>query len=83
MRRQRARSSRHSTMVYALVISIWKSSNSAMKVAIRVSDWRPLPPTPTSSALPKGSRMMREMRTMCSHAYRKSTRSIGDLEVAL
>jgi hypothetical protein len=43
--------------------------NSAMKAAMRDRDWRPLPPTPTSSALPYGCLMMREIRQMCSAAY--------------
>ena len=45
-----------------LVSSIWKHLYSMMWLASLVSDWRPLPPTPTRSALPRGVRRMRQMR---------------------
>mmetsp|Transcript_13481 Transcript_13481/g.52996 ORF Transcript_13481/g.52996 Transcript_13481/m.52996 type:complete len:258 (+) Transcript_13481:188-961(+) len=76
LRRTFFRSSRHSTWVYDFVISIEYTSYSAMNAAILVSDWRPEPPTPTNSALPRSCRMTREIRQMCSAAYRNSTRSI-------
>ena len=47
-----------------------------MNAAMRVRLWRPEPPTPTSSAFPSSCRMTREMRQMCSAAYRNSTRSM-------
>ena len=40
-----------------------------MAVASLVSDWRPLPPTPTSRALPPGTRRMRQIRDRCSKTY--------------
>ncbi len=64
----RLRSSRHSFAPYDLEISIENDWYSPMKVAMRVRLCRPLPPTPTSSALPYGCLMMREMRQMCSAA---------------
>ena len=54
-----------------------------MKVASRVMDWRPLPPTPSSSALPPGWRMMRLMRDTCSMASRNMTSFMGVLLSAL
>eukprot|EP00966_Prymnesium_polylepis_P001972 44900-Prymnesium_polylepis.1 len=45
------RSSFHSALPYVLVISIWKQSNDDMDAASRESDWRPEPPTPSSSAV--------------------------------
>ena len=77
------RSSRHSNACRSdLEISIWNTSYSAMNAAMRVRLWRPEPPTPTSSALPSSCRMTREMRQMCSAAYRNSTRSMRVLETA-
>ena len=55
------------------VSSIEKILNPPMKVAKRVSDDLPLPPTPTSMALPRGWRSTREMRAMCSTASVKNT----------
>mmetsp|Transcript_61286 Transcript_61286/g.162228 ORF Transcript_61286/g.162228 Transcript_61286/m.162228 type:complete len:248 (-) Transcript_61286:144-887(-) len=77
------RSSFHSALPYVLVISIWKQSNDDMDAASRESDWRPEPPTPASSALPKGSLITRSTRQMCSIAKGKSTSSMGVLEMAL
>ena len=51
-----------------------------MKAASLASDCLPLPPTPTSSALPRGSSMMRAMRVTCSIAWLNSTRSIPVLD---
>ena len=51
-----------SLIEYACVSLIWKTVWPPMKAARRVSDCLPEPPTPTSSALPRGSEMMREMR---------------------
>ena len=47
-----------------------------MSAASRDSDWRPDPPTPTSSMLPPGIEMMREMRVACSIAKRNMTSGI-------
>ena len=41
----------------------------AMAAANRVSDWRPLPPTPTNRALPPGDFKIREIRDKCSSRY--------------
>mmetsp|Transcript_12343 Transcript_12343/g.37068 ORF Transcript_12343/g.37068 Transcript_12343/m.37068 type:complete len:248 (+) Transcript_12343:24-767(+) len=71
------RSSCHSTMPYVLLISIWKSLKSAMATASVVSDLRPEPPTPTSSAFPYGRLITRLMRATCSMAFSKSTRLMG------
>ena len=46
-----------------------------MYAASRVSDCLPEPPTPTSSAEPRGVRMMRAMRMKWISASSKSTRS--------
>ena len=54
-----------------------------MKQPSRVSDCRPEPPTPTSIALPRSCRRMREMRTRCFIASSKNTRFIGDDESML
>lgn len=77
------RSSHHSRMPYSFVISTWKSPNPAMDVASRVRDWRPPPPTPTKSALPKGCLTMRLIRRTCCAAYVKRTRCMGLLVCAL
>lgn len=61
-------SSCHSVLPYVLLISIWNTSYSSIKAARRVRDCRPAPPSPTSSALPPGEVMMRQMRQMCSSA---------------
>ena len=66
-----------------MVSSILKRVKSAMWHARRVRDWRPEPPTPTESTLPKGCLTMRRMRHTCSAAKGKSTRSIGAFEIAL
>ncbi len=47
-----------------------------MKQAKLVILLRPLPPTPTSRAFPKGRVMIREIRTTCSIAAMKITRFI-------
>ena len=52
-------------------------SNSSKAAARRVSDCRPLPPTPSSNALPSGSLMTRQMRLTCSMASRNMTSFIG------
>ena len=54
-----------------------------MNAASRVSDCRPLPPRPTSSAWPPGWRMILQMRATCSTANVKRTRLMGALELAL
>jgi len=77
------RSSRHSSLPYDLVISIWKQSISPMNDARRESDCRPEPPTPTSSAQPRGWQMTRERRARCRHASVKKTRFIGFVEERL
>ena len=45
--------------------SMENKSNSSKAAARRVSDCRPLPPTPSSNALPSGSLMTRQMRLTC------------------
>ena len=45
--------------------------------ASRVRDWRPEPPTPTRSALPRGMRSRRAMRTKWQSASSKSTRLVA------
>lgn len=45
-----------------------------MWAARRVRLWRPLPPTPRSSPLPRGWRMMRAIRQRCRIASMKRTR---------
>ena len=51
--------------------------------AKRVTLCLPLPPTPTSMALPLGCRRMREARVMCSTASVKNTRLMVLLELML
>ena len=77
------RSSFHSTLPYDFVISIWKQSYSAMDAARRESDWRPEPPTPSSSELPSGWRMTREMRATWPTASTNMTSGIFFVVVAL
>ena len=79
----RLRSSFHSALPYDLVISIWKQSISPIDAARRVSDWRPEPPTPRSSALPSGCRMTREMRATWPTASTNMTSGIFLVLVAL
>ena len=79
----RFKSSRHSFLPYVLEISISTTVKSIMEEARRVQDWRPLPPTPTSSALPPGERKTRQILVMCSIMKRKSTSSIGFFETEL
>ena len=55
--------------------STLKTSQPAVYAARRVSDCLPEPPTPTSSAEPRGVRMMRLIRMKWSSASLKSTRS--------
>ena len=63
--------------MYCLVMVIWAVRQVLMYAARRVSDWRPLPPTPSSSELPPGWRSTREMRQTWPIASTKSTRFIG------
>mmetsp|Transcript_3151 Transcript_3151/g.13667 ORF Transcript_3151/g.13667 Transcript_3151/m.13667 type:complete len:234 (+) Transcript_3151:6907-7608(+) len=71
------RSSRHSFFPYPFATSIEKRWNSSKAAASRVRDCRPLPPTPSSNALPSGSRMTRQIRDTCSMASRNITSFIG------
>mmetsp|Transcript_14668 Transcript_14668/g.43745 ORF Transcript_14668/g.43745 Transcript_14668/m.43745 type:complete len:228 (-) Transcript_14668:2604-3287(-) len=77
------RSSCHAFMSYVRVISMPEHLYSHIDAPSRTSDWRPEPPTPTSSALPRGICSTREMRQMCSTAKRKSTSFIGLDEIWL
>ena len=61
-----------------LVRVIWKVLYPAMKEASLVRDCFPEPPTPTSRALPRGVRMMRDTFTRCIMASLKKTRSMPD-----
>ena len=79
----RLRSSAHSVRPYDFEISICLSSNSEIDTASVVSDLRPDPPTPMSSALPYGCWMMRDTRDTCSMALSKSTSDMGLLVIAL
>ena len=83
MRSTDLRSSRQSAIEYDLETSIWKTSMSHTCAASRVTDWRPEPPTPASSTLPRGICSTRVMRQTCSTAKRKSTSFIGLDEMAL
>mmetsp|Transcript_61271 Transcript_61271/g.162164 ORF Transcript_61271/g.162164 Transcript_61271/m.162164 type:complete len:234 (+) Transcript_61271:1740-2441(+) len=74
------RSSNQSTREYDLDTSIWKTSISATCAASRVTDCRPEPPTPTSSALPRGMRISRWTRTRWPRQSSKSTRFIAALD---
>ena len=62
------RSSRHSTLVYDLEISIWKVFISEMCAARRDRLWRPEPPTPASNMCAPGCLSTRQMRETCSTA---------------
>ena len=55
------------------------------RVRVRVGRraWRPEPPTPRRSALPKGWRMMREICATCETASRNMTSGIFLVYVAL
>ena len=66
-------------MPYDDVTEIWKTSKPQMNVARRASDCLPLPPTPTSMALPRGRSRIRVIRVTWSIAWLKSTRSITAL----
>jgi len=70
-------SSRQSIFEYDLETSIEKTSMSHTCAARRVKDWRPEPPTPASSELPRGICSTRVMRQTCSMQKRKSTSFIG------
>jgi len=59
-----------------LVRVIWKVRYPAMKEARRVNDCFPEPPTPTSSAWPRGVRMIREILIRWRIASSKNIRSI-------
>ena len=74
---KRFRSSCQLLLSYVRVISMPMHFMSHMEAASRTSDWRPEPPTPTSSAQPRGCVMTREMRARCRHASAKKTRFIG------
>ena len=71
------RSSRHEVLSYVRVISMPMHFMSHMLAARRTSDERPEPPTPTSSAQPRGWVSTRERRARCRHASVKKTRFIG------
>ena len=60
---------------YAFVIVICENVAPATNDASRVSDCLPEPPTPTSSAQPRGILRMREMRMKWRSASSNSTRS--------
>jgi len=47
-----------------------------MKADSFESDYLPEPPTPTSSALPKGDSIILQILVMCSQAIEKRTKSI-------
>ena len=68
-----------SAMPYEDVTEIWKTSKPQMNVARRASDCLPLPPTPTSMALPRGRSRIRVIRVTWSIAWLNSTRSITAL----
>ena len=70
-------------MLYDFDTSIWNTSMSQMCDASRVTDWRPEPPTPARSTLPRGICSTRAMRMTCSTAKRKSTSFIGLDEIWL
>lgn len=53
-----------SVMPYPFLKVIWKTSRLEMKAASRVRLCLPLPPTPTSSALPRGDSRIRFMRQL-------------------
>ena len=71
------RSSCHAAVSYVRVISMPMHLTSHIEAASRASDCRPEPPTPTSSAQPRGCVMTRESRARCRHASVKKTRFIG------
>ena len=52
-----------------------------MAAANRVSDCRPLPPTPTNKALPPGDLRTRDMRERCSSKYLNHERKYKSQEV--
>ena len=58
------------------MVLTWNTSYPLMKLARRDRDCFPLPPTPTTRALPRGLSMMRVMRQMCCMATSNRTRSI-------
>ena len=60
-------------MNHAFVISMLKILHSAMNVLRRLSDWRPDPPTPSSSMLPLGCLKTRVMRATCEIASMNMT----------
>ena len=64
-------------------ISTWKTCMPQMKAARRASDWRPEPPTPTSSMWPPGCFSSRQMRDTCSTANRNMARFMGRLDMPL
>lgn len=53
-----------SALPYPFLKVIWKTSRLEMKAASRVRLCLPLPPTPTSSALPRGDSRMRFIRQL-------------------
>jgi hypothetical protein len=71
------RSSRQALLSYVRVISMLMHFISHMFAASLTSDERPEPPTPTSSAHPRGCVSTRESRERCRHASVKKTRFIG------
>ena len=61
--------------LYCFVMIDWKKVQPATYAPRRVRVCLPEPPTPTSSAEPRGVRMMRQMRMKCIRASSKSTMS--------
>lgn len=72
-----ARSDFKSAMPYVALSCTWNGSREDMKAESRASDCLPLPPTPTSNALPRGSSRIRLIRHTCDIASSKSTRSMA------
>ena len=70
-------------LAYPLEISIWYTSKSCMWAARRVRLWRPLPPTPSSKAWPRGRQITLLTLETCSTASRNITRRMGALLVLL
>mmetsp|Transcript_18212 Transcript_18212/g.47554 ORF Transcript_18212/g.47554 Transcript_18212/m.47554 type:complete len:235 (-) Transcript_18212:996-1700(-) len=67
-------SSLKSLRPYPRLISIDRQGICPMNAAIRVVDCLPLPPTPTSMALPRGCLKIRLIRAICRTASEKNTR---------
>lgn len=71
-----ARSAFRSSTVYVDLSCTWNGSREDMNADRRASDCFPLPPTPTSNALPLGSSIIRLIRHTCAIASSNSTRFI-------